>query len=257
MKILDPQCDPAAFLQSVDSAEHPALLLDYDGTLAPFRKQRDKAVPYPGVRELLGDLITGKRCRVVIISGRSIDDLLPLLSVDPPPEIWGSHGLERLRADGTRLAPDLPETSAQGLVLLQRWIEQEQLTEQAELKPSGVAFHWRALAEPEALALEEKVRSRWSDEAGQFGMELHRFDGGIELRVAGVTKADAVNAILTEIDDSTPVAYLGDDRTDEDAFKVLKVRGLSVLVRPELRESAADIWITPPDELLEFISRWR
>ncbi len=257
MKVLDPQCDPTAFLQSVDSAEHPVLLLDYDGTLAPFRKERDQAVPYPGVRDLLRDLIAGKRSRVVVISGRSVDDLLPLLSVDPAPEIWGSHGLERLRPDGTRSAPELSETTAQGIAQLRRWIEHEQLAEQAELKPSGAAFHWRALAAPEARALEDKVRNRWADEAAQFGLELHGFDGGLELRVAGVTKADAVRAILTEVDDSAPVAYLGDDRTDEDAFKALKVRGLSVLVRPELRESAADIWITPPEELLEFIGHWR
>jgi trehalose 6-phosphate phosphatase len=54
----------------------------------------------------------------------------------------------------------------------------------------------------------------------------------------------------------TAVAYLGDDRTDEDAFMALRGRGLAVLVRPDLRATAAEVWIRPPDELLLFLQRW-
>jgi trehalose 6-phosphate phosphatase len=53
------------------------------------------------------------------------------------------------------------------------------------------------------------------------------------------------------------VAYLGDDVTDEDAFRAVKGRGLAVLVRAEYRRTAADIWIKPPHELKNFIGRWR
>ena len=53
------------------------------------------------------------------------------------------------------------------------------------------------------------------------------------------------------------MAYLGDDRTDEDAFRALRGRGLSVLVRAEPRETAADAWIRPPEELIEFLRTWR
>ena len=51
-------------------------------------------------------------------------------------------------------------------------------------------------------------------------------------------------------------AYLGDDLTDEDAFKAIKGKGIGVLVREEPRKTAADIWIKPPDELLSFLSNW-
>jgi trehalose-phosphatase len=62
---------------------------------------------------------------------------------------------------------------------------------------------------------------------------------------------------LSEVSEDSVAAYLGDDVTDEDAFRAIKGRGLSVLVRPEHRETEADVWIRPPDELLEFIGRWR
>ncbi|MEW5924967.1 MAG: hypothetical protein AB1746_13365, partial [Candidatus Zixiibacteriota bacterium] len=53
-----------------------------------------------------------------------------------------------------------------------------------------------------------------------------------------------------------PTAYLGDDMTDEDAFSALPDSALSVLVRPEYRETKARKWIRPPEELLEFFDRW-
>ncbi|HDZ13016.1 MAG TPA: hypothetical protein ENH53_12490 [Bacteroidetes bacterium] len=57
------------------------LMLDYDGTLAPFRIEREQAVPYSGVREILNRLILSKQTQVVIISGRAIADLIPLLGL--------------------------------------------------------------------------------------------------------------------------------------------------------------------------------
>ena len=73
-----------------------------------------------------------------------------------------------------------------------------------------------------------------------------RFDGGLEIRVAGPGKGDAVRAILKEAGPGAAVAYLGDDQTDEDAFHALKGIGLTVLVRPQSRPTAADVWLQPP-----------
>src|SRR5215471_2765713 len=53
------------------------------------------------------------------------------------------------------------------------------------------------------------------------------------------------------------VAYLGDDRTDEDAFAALQGLGLAVLVRTSPRPTAANLWIEPTEELVEFLARWR
>jgi trehalose-6-phosphatase len=55
------------------------------------------------------------------------------------------------------------------------------------------------------------------------------------------------------------VAFLGDDLSDEAAFRAVRrigKRGLSVLVRREFRETAAEIWLRPPGELLIFLERW-
>jgi trehalose-6-phosphatase len=61
---------------------------------------------------------------------------------------------------------------------------------------------------------------------------------------------------MEDIPEGTPVAFLGDDQTDEDAFEMLGERGLKVLVRPEFRDTKADLWLVPPKELLTFLDDW-
>jgi trehalose-6-phosphatase len=63
--------------------------------------------------------------------------------------------------------------------------------------------------------------------------------------------------VLSETAEDTAIAYLGDDITDEDAFRAVKVRGLGILVRTEFRETAADVWLRPPEELASFLQLWR
>jgi trehalose-phosphatase len=75
----------------------------------------------------------------------------------------------------------------------------------------------------------------------------------------GRNKGGAVEAILAEAETNCPVAFLGDDLSDEAAFRAVNhvgSRGLSVLVRREQRESAAQIWLRPPAELKAFLARW-
>jgi trehalose-6-phosphatase len=81
------------------------------------------------------------------------------------------------------------------------------------------------------------------------------FDGGVELR-AGRNKGDAVLQLLTELPGDSPVAYLGDDSTDEDAFQALGARGLGVLVRQQWAPSSAQLWLRPPTELRNFLAAW-
>ena len=52
---------------------------------------------------------------------------------------------------------------------------------------------------------------------------------------------------------AAPLAYFAGD---EDVFHVLKDRGLSVLVRQQWRETAADLWLRPPDQLRDFLHDW-
>jgi trehalose 6-phosphate phosphatase len=255
------QSQLSPFLQSVAQASHAVLLLDYDGTLAPFHIRRDQAYPYPGVALLLQEIVRNARTRVIVITGRDAEDILPLLNVHPRPEVWGVHGLQRLNTDGSMKMPQLDERTLNGLSDADRWLGYQQLRHTAEFKAGSIAVHWRGLSANDAEDLRARALLGWRPIAEHNGLNLLEFDGGIEIRAFEADKGDAVRAFLDEISPNTPVAYLGDDNTDEAAFRAMQERveqgsGISVLVRPIWRETAAQFWLQPPDELLDFLGLW-
>ena len=256
MRILTDGFDLDDFFRRVTRVRGGCLLLDYDGTLAPFTEDRDKAFPYPGVRSLLNRIIESGRSRLILISGRALRDLTPLLGLKHPAEMWGSHGRERLTPDGVYAAAELSASSAQGIEDAKAWIAEAELSDRCEEKPAGLALHTRGLDPNAAEKIHFRVERRLGIIAEEKGLALHRFDGGVELRVPGVNKGNAVKTVLNEMGNDRPTAYLGDDLTDEDAFKAVKGRGVGALVRPEFRPTAADVWLKPPDELIDFLDRW-
>jgi trehalose 6-phosphate phosphatase len=255
MKALDYQVAYGPFLERLGSAPARILLLDYDGTLAPFQIDRSQAVPYPEVLPLLGQIMA-RGTRVVLISGRPPRDLVAVSGIQPCPEIWGCHGLEQLKPDGSYEAEALSHQHQAGLSLAERLLNPEGLEARIEVKPGGVAFHSRGLSAPEAELMTKKVKQLWQPVTGEYGLTLLEFDGGLEIRVPGRDKGFAVRTILAESVPGAAVAYLGDDRTDEDAFQALNGRGLTVLVRPEYRPTAAEVWLQPPQELIRFLEEW-
>lgn len=246
----------SSFFGQLSQAAHRLLLLDYDGTIAPFTVNRRSAVPYPSVAELLDCIMTTCRTRVVLISGRSAREIPPLLGIHPHPEIWGMHGFERLATNGEFDTALISDTAVQTIDRAAAWLDHEGLTPFIELKTAGVAVHWRGL---DPIATEE-VRTKayrvLAPLACQSNLLLTEFDGGLEMRCRACTKDHAVRALLCEVEPETPVAYLGDDVTDEDAFAALNDRGLTVLVRSTPRPSAAQLWLRPPEELLQFLCDW-
>ncbi len=233
------------------------LALDYDGTLAPFHLDRYAAVPYPGVCEVLGRILQTGRTRVVLISGRKAEEVGNLLGIVPAPEIWGVHGRQRLWPDGRCELVPLQPGEEEALREASAWVETAGHTPSAEFKPGSLALHWRGRSDDEAAWIGAAARAALEPIATRAGMALLGFDGGVELRAKEPNKGSAVRALFAEFAHPTPFAYLGDDRTDEDAFVALRGTGaLSVLVRAEWRETAAEVWIRPPEELLEFLGQW-
>jgi trehalose 6-phosphate phosphatase len=258
MRALSSRVDPGEFLERVARAPARVLMLDYDGTLAPFQVRPERATPYPGVEELLDDIMAAEHSRVVIVTGRPVGDLVPLLNLRRRPELWGAHGWERLLPDGRGARIPLDVNVRRQLDEGERRArELARAGARLETKPASVALHWRGASALAAARIREALPQLWEPLAANGDVELLPFDGGVELRARGCNKQHAVKAVLSESPGEAAVAYLGDDLTDEEAFEAVKPHGLAVLVRPEFRETAADLWIRPPRELLAFLRRWR
>jgi trehalose 6-phosphate phosphatase len=254
MKILNTEFNLDNFLKKLKTDSPRLLGLDYDGTLAPFKIDPALAVPYPGVREELIKVIENPRNRVVIISGRWIKDVLKLLEFKKRPEIWGSHGLERLKSNGVYQTAPVDNQALRGLVEAGNWFTSANLSLRREQKPACLAVHWRGLNTDNHRKEIAKVTENFQRIAGKSGLLVQEFDGGIELRVPGDNKGDAIRTLISEAKENVIPVYFGDDVTDEDAFQAIKGKGAGILVRKKLRKSLADIWIKPPEELLEFLS---
>lgn len=248
--------DLRPFFDDLSRARQSALLADYDGTLAAFQSERDRAFPYSGVSILLTEILNAGHTRVVIITGRPAQEVVPLLGIEPHPEILGADGMQRLRCDDRCELPHLDEGATQALAQADTLLDEVGLHSRAEHKPGGLAVHWRGLPPDEQDDIREIVSRRWLPVADNGHVELQEFEGGLEMSIPGGNKGDAVRSILKELSRETSVAYLGDDETDEVAFNAMADRGVRVLVRPEWRETEADIWLKPPAELLVFLCEW-
>jgi trehalose 6-phosphate phosphatase len=243
------------FFGTFTPSRRPLLLLDYDGTLAPFRVDRFQAVPWPGVRDLLSQIQSQNRTRMVIVTGRPAKEIAPLLCLKQPIEVWGLHGFERLHLDGRREVESISPLAQKKLDEVHAALERDAFGGLFEHKPNAAVLHWRGLPANQAAFAEQHSRALFEPLAGFEGFRLLPFEAGLELRV-GRHKGDAVEALLAECNTCAPAAFLGDDLTDEAAFRAVQCRGLSVLVRTEHRETCADLWLKPPEELLQFLQRW-
>jgi trehalose 6-phosphate phosphatase len=256
LKSVDMQSD---FFRSVAAVHQSALLLDFDGTLAPFRVDPSKVQPWAGVTCLLEAIQKSGRTRLVIITGRPARDVEMQLGLRDPLEIWGLHGAERLFPDGRLEVEALPIHQQTALESVRKSIyaaiRELRLGLRVEEKANALAVHWRGKSPHLVQAAQLRLLSLFQPISVEAGMTLLQFDGGIELR-AGRNKGDAVRTLLDELSTDTPVAYLGDDATDEDAFRVLGKRGLCVLVRREWRPGAAQLWLRPPAQLRDFLGSW-
>ncbi|MHB8253998.1 MAG: trehalose-phosphatase [Acidiferrobacter sp.] len=251
MKTLDPHRPIGNFLSLLASARTRLLVLDYDGTLAPFTPHRDDAALYPGVAPLLAGLIK-RGTHIAFITGRPALDLAERLPFEGM-EIFGAHGHEYRSPTGTIVRLPLPSAIEAGLDQMAAGIEDAGFGATMERKHGTVAIHWRQ--ENQAMrhtleALAHTLSGKLAD--GILGLP---FDGGFEFRAGDYDKGTALTHLLTRHPGAI-TAYLGDDTTDEDAFAALPPSGLGVLVRPELRATCAQLWLKPPEELYEFLSLW-
>ncbi|MFY9793798.1 MAG: trehalose-phosphatase [Candidatus Sulfotelmatobacter sp.] len=255
-KVEDSKAEIQSFLQSVGRAPQSLLMLDFDGTLAPFRKDRRTAFPYPGITSLLQEIRATGKTRIVIISGRDATEIIPLLAIEPQLEVWGCHGLQRIKVDGSVKFSALDERTGKALFVAKEWLVSQQLQNVAEFKTGSVAVHWRGLSENQAQDIHDRVMLGWAEIAQQYSLDLLHFDGGIEVRNMNANKGTVVGTLLDEMKSSFPAAYLGDDISDEAAFATINGSGLSILVGPEWRPTAARLWLRPPREVIDFLTRW-
>ncbi len=231
-----------------------AFFLDYDGTLTPIVRRPQEAVLSDGMREALRRLASC--CPVAVISGRDLADVRALVGLDSL-VYAGSHGFD---IAGPR---DWPIRNQQGipflhdLDVLQRELEDalDVIAGSAlERKQFSLALHYRNVADkhlPNLRRIAEESVARHPRLRQAKGKKVFEFQPGINWN-----KGEALLWLLKQLhlDGPETVAfYIGDDVTDEDAFRLLHQRGLGVIVREEPRPTAARYALDNTSEVRKFL----
>jgi trehalose-phosphatase len=241
--------DPAAGILQLIAGRSPACFLDYDGTLTPIAARPEDARLTVEMRATLAR--AARHFPLAVISGRDLEDLRRLVGL--PHLIYaGSHGFEIA-------GPGLCFEAPGGTDALRPLAEaSDELAGQVEGVPGArlerkrfaVAVHLRQ-APAEALAGVEAA----VDQVLTRHPQLRKTGGKqvFELRPAiDWDKGRAVHWLIGRLgldrSDVVPV-YVGDDDTDEDAFRTLRGQGLGILVAETLRPTLATARLINPDQL--------
>ncbi|MGZ5479789.1 MAG: trehalose-phosphatase [Candidatus Aminicenantales bacterium] len=248
-------------LESRLQGKRPALFLDYDGTLTPIVERPENAIISEKMRESVRTL--AERCPVCVVSGRDrpvVQELMGLNNLI----VAGSHGFDIWSPDygaierekGGDFADLLAEVRA-------RLHEAMDPIEGALVEPkkASVAAHFRLVSEDERHKIKDVVDEILAAHPDRLKVTPGKMVYEIQPKIDW-DKGKAVLYLLEALDlngdDVIPI-YLGDDITDEDAFRALKGRGIGIFVGrasdPEVgeRTTAADYVLYTVEEVGRFL----
>src|SRR4029078_13373738 len=153
------------------------------------------ALPYPEIPDTLRRIQRETDTRLVIVTGRGASDIPRLLGLSDV-EIWGCHGLERLRPDGSNEIARVDPRLLAAIETACNLVACEGLSHLAERKTAGVAVHWRG-REHISEHVVRRMLLLLSLIPDRNELRFAPFDGCIEIRVAFKDKGDAVRSIFT------------------------------------------------------------
>ncbi len=240
----------------IEGADRILLFLDYDGTLAPFKADPLSASALPEIETNLRKLENTTKYILSLISGRKLAELKKMINLK-----WGhyagSHGLEIdlnflegiIYPYQDKEIDVLSRNNFQKIKEKYRHLADVQL----EDKGFGLALHFNSKKQQERAEKELKVIFENTFYQVLSGRKV------IEIRPEGWDKGKAVDYISDQIREKLDIdsylrIYIGDDSTDEDAFKVL-TDGITIYVQNEdSLNTAAEYFLKNPEDTAELLA---
>jgi len=232
----------------------PAIFLDYDGTLTPIVEDPKEATLPDKTRKVIKRL--AKYYSVAVISGRDLGDVQGMVGIDNI-AYAGSHGFD-IAGPGEKYRNQ--EMGEPFLPMIERAEQELRKTvsdipgARIEHKRFAVALHFRQVKSADI----DGVKRRFDRVASHYP-ELRKSTGKkvIELRPnidwdKGRALFYLLEALYTDRSRVVPL-YIGDDITDEDAFRAISDRGVAIVVGREKRQTVAHYMLRDPNEVAKFL----
>lgn len=236
-----------------------ALLLDYDGTLAPIAPHPDLAIIPAETKNVLQRLSNLPDCYIAVVSGRNVNNVKEMVGIEGI-TYAGNHGLEILHPDGTKFVHPMPTEFHDKVGVLMRQLQEKVCRDGAWVENKGalLTFHFREspihlrpVLEKEAIAMIESA-----------GFAAGRAHCAIEAKPpVQWNKGRASIYILrtafgVDWSERIRIIYVGDDATDEDALTALK--GMAATFRvttSEITKTSAERRLPSTDSVLTML-KW-
>ena len=233
-----------------------AVFLDYDGTLTPIVDRPELAVLAQDVRDVLDAL--SRQCPAGIISGRDRKDVTNLVNLDSL--IYaGSHGFDIAGPERFALSHEVGTQFAEALDhaenVLRPLLDPIAGT-LIERKKFSIAVHYRLVDPGDVSKVEEAVTRVMAESP-----DLRRSAGKMVFEMQPQLDWDKGKALLWLMEGLKwkehryQPMYLGDDLTDEHAFRELVERGVGIVVEHGSRFSSASYSLQDPGEVKDFLLR--
>lgn len=226
-----------------------ALLLDFDGTLVKLQRRPWEVRVPQHTKRLLERLARHPRLFVAIVSGRRCQDLQTRIGVNAL-RFVGLHGAER---DDKKMK--ISRAAAGVLARAQRGARRQISSMRGmRIEDKGMSFavHYREASPPVARAAKSFLLNVVAPEQ----KALRILDGAMVWEVLPneiCGKGGAVRELLSDLPQGTPAIYIGDDGTDESAFRALDDQITVRVGNPQ--RSAAKYYVRDPGEVIRFLLR--
>lgn len=232
------------------------LFIDLDGTLTPIVEHPSKTKVSSSVRKLLRELSRRPGIWIAIVSGRKLSDLKKKIGISGLCYV-GNHGLEiqgvKLRHINPVAAKSRPllRTIRRQLAKILKpipgaWVEDKGLT---------LSVHFRGVSEKDHVL----VKNAFHEVVAPYRLknQVHLTDGKQVFEVRPPAHWNKGSVVLWLLARQTALAsagevlpfYVGDDFTDEDAFRALEEKGITVAVGPSTPLTQARYVVQSSDEV--------
>lgn len=241
-------------LEKLKGRENIFLFLDYDGTIVPIKKAPKLAKLHPKRRELLEKI--SRKIPVAVVSGRSLQNIKNILKIKGIPLI-GNHGLEIFHQGKVWIHPQALKIKG---FLKKRLREIKERIGHfkgviLEDKRLSGSIHYRLL-KPQ---FHETLKSIVEEEVVKSGGKLKIREGKKVIEIRPHIDWDKGKAIkklssLMNLKGNLLKIYIGDDETDEDAFRIFEEKDITVLVGRK-KGSLAKFRLNNTEEVWGFLKK--
>jgi alpha,alpha-trehalase len=238
-------------------SKRPVVFLDYDGTMTPIVERPEDAILDEKMKQVTKEL--SKKCIVGIVSGRDRMDVQKRVGLD---NLYyaGSHGFDIIGPDGFAKI----HTEGEKFISILDKVEQELNTSlediegsQVERKKFSIATHYRRVKSEDDV---KKVNQIVDDILAKFD-SLKKSGGKKVIEIQpdidwhkGKALRWLLQALKLDKDHIVPL-YIGDDLTDENAFREIKDDGIAILVSDEEKETAAHYLLADTNAVRAFLKK--